>query len=193
MEKKFPSLHAQNIPVLKDTERDALPKLLRNEKDKQEFANRLTTDTAAFMKTTVGSKVVSPENKLIQSQQLTNTMKSTDFRRVQDGDDESNEIPNIKQGMTFDKQSVQRAIHNRTRSMTKGKIGKGGLGNRRDLNPNNLFLRQQPNATTYTKDPINQFMKKPFLDNLPTQQKNFYANKKGFISFFEDVTKINHR
>lgn len=118
-------------------------------------------------------------------------MRSTGFGKMSFANDE---VPDLKQGGTFEKYASQqfKAMHNRTRSMQKGKIGKSANGyRRRDLNPNNIFLRQQPIEQDFAKDPTNKFMKKPFLENLPTHQKNFYANKKGFINLFEDVTKIN--
>lgn len=120
-------------------------------------------------------------------------MRSTDFNRQLISED-SNLVPDLRQGKTFDKYatSQHRVMHTRTRSMQKAKIGKTASGYRRkDLNPNNIFLRQPPTEPVYAKDPTNKFMKKPFLENLPTHQKNFYANKKGFLSLFEDITKIN--
>ena len=130
---------------------------------------------------------------MLESQPASNPMRSTDFNRQLMSED-SNFVPDLRQGKTFDKYatSQHRIIHTRTRSMQKTKIGKTASGYRRkDLNPNNIFLRQPPSEPEYVKDPTNKFMKKPFLENLPTHQKNFYANKKGFLNLFEDITKIN--
>ena len=84
-------------------------------------------------------------------------------------------------------------MHRRGGSVIKPKTGKSAhMAKRSLLNPNNLFFRQQPlEEPDFIKDPTNKFMKKPFIENLPLHQKTFYSNKKGFISLFEDVTKIN--
>lgn len=190
LKKNFPNLISDDIPGIKVNDKEALPKLLKNERDRTEFAHRQSYDKNSYLKSTAATKFGQPDDQAMKTNQFSNTMRSTDFPRVKTGATDADTIFNIKQGNTYENKPIM--AHHRTRSLTKGKVGKTANGQRRkDLNPNNLFLRQQPSSTAYSKDPTTKYMKMPFLDNLPMYQKHFYANKKGFVNLFEDITKIN--
>jgi len=130
---------------------------------------------------------------MADTQQLSNTMRHNEFQKMKISQEANGSITDLKQGKTYDKynSSQRQGINYRTKS-THQKSGKTAVGyKRRHLNPNNLFLRNQPPVEEYAQDPMNKFMKKPFLENLPMNQKKFYMNKKGFLNLFEDITKIN--
>ena len=160
MEKRFPNLHDNEMPGLKDPNREELPQLLKNEKDRKEFANRQSVEKTGYLKSTAATRFAIDDN-VKESQKFSNTMYSSDFPRVRTGDTGADTMINLKKGMTFDNNALSKAkTHNRAKSMAKAKMGKTAVGQkRRDLNPNNLFLRNQPSITTYAKDPTNKFMK----------------------------------
>ena len=194
MEKKFPNIHTQQFLAGQELDREYLPKLLRNEKDKLDFANRHTdTGDTAMNRRTAATKLSSPDGRFLESQPGSQNMLTTNFQQFNIEGEDGEVIQNLKQGNNFDNNETKgRNIHSRTQSLVKPKMGKTAIGHRRrDINPNNLFLRRPANVTTYSKDPSNQYMKKPFLENLQIHHKNFYTSKKEFISLFEDITKIN--
>ena len=160
MEKRFPNLHDNEMPGIKDPNREELPQLLKNEKDRKEFANRQSVEKTGYLKSTAATRfaVDDPVN-VKESQKFSNTMYSSDFQRVRTGN--TGTMIDAKKSMNFDKNALNKVkMHNRSRSMAKTKLGKTAVGQkRRDLNPNNLFLRNQPSITTYAKDPTNKFMK----------------------------------
>jgi hypothetical protein len=188
MEKQFPGLYSENLPSLKDATNDQLPALLKNEKDKKDFANKnKTAKDAGVLRQSNGTTAQALQNNDLI---MASTMRTGDLKKL---NFQSNDVRNMKQVNTYEN-GPKRITHNRTNPNRTSKIRKSaGLSKRsHNMNPNNLFLRNQTFAQPeYAKDPSNKFMKKPFLENLPSHQKNFYANKKGFISLFEDVTKIN--
>jgi hypothetical protein len=132
---------------------------------------------------------------MLDSQPLSGTMKSTDFQnKIKFGQEDPCAISDLKQERTFEKfnSTQRRGIHYRTRSTQNSKLGKTAIPTkRRDINPSAMFLRNPPPVEIFAQDPKNKFMKKPFLENLPSHQKSFFINKKGFLSLFEDITKIN--
>lgn len=186
MEKRFPALYSENQPSLIDTANDQLPALLKNEKDKRDFANRnKTAKDVGMLRKSLAAGISSSQTK--DDQMMANTMRTGEFQKL---NFQSSDIQDMKQGNTYEK-GPKRIIHNRTSSQRISKVGKTAALNKLN-NPNNLFLRHQAVVhQEYAQDPTNKFMKKPFLENLPSHQKSFYTNKKGFISLFEDVTKIN--
>ena len=179
MEKKFPGIHGNHLNSGQISDRDLLPKLLRNEKDKKDFANRNTdTGDTAMNRRTAATKLSSPDNRLLETQPASNNMLSTNYQQFNAEADEAEMIHNLKQGISEDNYIKGRSIHSRTQSLVKPKMGKtAGASRRRDLNPNNLFLRRAPNVSTYSKDPSNQYMKKSFFENLQIHHKNFYTSK----------------
>ncbi|CAI2376513.1 unnamed protein product [Moneuplotes crassus] len=189
MEDQFPGLYADIDYKMQKEADQPLPKLLMNEKEKTKLESYgVSPKVSDGARNSIRTKIA-PPNEVFG---MNKTAKHGEFIKISTN---TEDFQNLKQSNTYQNSMnhMRRVRHNRGGSMSKSKLGRtANVAKRSLLNPNNLFLRQQPiEEPEFVKDPINKFMKKPFLENLPLNQKNFYSNKKGFINLFEDVTKIN--
>ena len=147
MMKKFPGIHTKHFQTL-GAGNDYLPQLLKNERDKREFSNRqnnsnITTDA----RKTAGVKISTPDNQMINSQIVPNTMRSAANQNF-NNDSEVGLIQDQKLASFYNENDNQRRIHTRTKSYSKHIVRRGQERiTKSDFYQNNLFLRRQGNTS----------------------------------------------